>query len=203
MFKTYLKYGPMNSSKTANLLMAVHNYQTKGVKTYLITPKTDNRAGVGIIKARIGLQAKADFVIDKFNKQLKDFVTQACKQDAVLFIDECQFVDYDTVKKLISYCHELDQIKFKDYPRENFNLLAYGLLTDFNNHLFSGTRAWLEEADSLHEIKTVCKYCNRKATCNYLDPTVAKQANSNIVVGDKAYQSVCSYHYYQLTLEKH
>lgn len=195
MFKTYFKYGPMNSSKTANLLMAVHNYQTKGVKTYLITPKTDNRAGVGTIKARIGLQAKADFIIDKFDNSLKDFINQAYQQDAVLFMDECQFVNYDTVKQLINWCHELDQQSGK---RENFNLLAYGLLTDFNNHLFSGTRAWLEEADSLHEIKTVCKYCNRKATCNYLDQTVAKQADSNIVVGDKAYQSVCSYHYYRL-----
>lgn len=200
MFKTYFKYGPMNSSKTANLLMAVHNYQTKGVKTYLIAPKTDNRAGVGTIKARIGLQAKADFIIDKFDNSLKDFINRAYQQDAVLFMDECQFVNYDTVKQLINWCHKLDQQSGK---RENFNLLAYGLLTDFNNHLFSGTRAWLEEADSLHEIKTVCKYCNRKATCNYLDQTVAEQADSNIVVGDKAYQSVCSYHYYQLMHKNH
>lgn len=190
----------MNSSKTANLLMAVHNYQTKSVKTYLITPKTDSRAGVGTIKARIGLQAKADFIIDHFTPELATFIKQAFEQDAVLFMDECQFVNYDDVKDLIDYCHELDQ---QPGQRENFNLLAYGLLTDFNNNLFDGTRAWLEEADSIHEIKTVCKYCNRKATCNYLDQQIAQQANSNIVVGDDAYQSVCSYHYYQLMHQKH
>lgn len=36
MFKTYFKYGTMDSSKTANLLMVVHNYKTKGGYDLLI-----------------------------------------------------------------------------------------------------------------------------------------------------------------------
>lgn len=198
MFKTYFKYGVMNCGKSIELLSNAHNYKTKGVKTYLLTPKQDTRSGEGVIKARIGLSAKADFIITDGNEEdLFYFIQKAYKEDAVLFIDECQFLSYDLVKDIIEWCHQLD-CNFTNNSHENFNLLAYGLLTDFNNQLFDGTRAWLEEADSIHEIKTVCHFCNKKATCNYLDKKVADKAKGNLVIGDKAYISVCSHHYYQL-----
>jgi len=200
MFKTYFKFGTMESSKTANLLMVVHNYKTKGVMTYLLTPKQDNRSGEGTIESRIGLSAKADFIIDGTNGKVQDllhFISKAYKEDAVLFIDECQFLSYDLVKTVTKWCRQLD-CDSADNPHENFNLLAYGLLTDFNNKLFDGTRAWLEEADSIQEIKTVCHFCNKKATCNYLDKKVAEKAKGNLLIGDKAYIPVCSHHYYQL-----
>lgn len=203
MFKVYYKYGPMNSSKTANLLMAAHNYQTKGVKTYIMTPRLDNRAGEGIVKARIGLTAKADFIIDKLDNQdkvdkLANFIKQAYEHDGVLFLDECQFVDFKTVHTICDLCRMFDYMA--PVQSENFCLLAYGLLTDYNSRLFDGSKAWVEEADSMHEVKTVCHYCNRKATRNLLRQDLAKQADtkhSNIVIGDEEYQSVCSYHYYK------
>lgn len=205
MFKTYFKYGVMDSGKSMELLSNAHNYKTKGAKTYFLSPKQDDRAGQGIIKARIGLKAKADFIIDKWNDALRNFIKQAYREDAVLFIDECQFVDYQTVDNLVSYCHyldlyglETDELVSVHLPKENFNLLAYGLLTDFNNKMFDGTRAWLEWADSIHEIKTVCHFCNHKATCNYLKPAVALKTDSNVVIGDSEFIPVCSRHYYKL-----
>lgn len=203
MFKVYYKYGTMNSGKSIELLANAHNYQTKGVKTYIMTPRLDNRAGEGIVKARIGLTAKADFIIDKLDNQdkvdeLANFIEQAYEHDGVLFLDECQFVDSETVHTICDLCRALDYVA--PVQSENFCLLAYGLLTDYNSRLFDGSKAWVEEADSMHEVKTVCHYCNRKATRNLLRQDLAKQADtkhSDIVIGDEEYQSVCSYHYYK------
>jgi thymidine kinase len=38
------------------------------------------------------------------------------------------------------------------------------LKNDFQNNLFPGSEALLIYADKLEEVKTVCWYCNRKAT---------------------------------------
>lgn len=199
MFKTYFKYGTMNCGKSTELLSNAHNYKTKGVATFLMTPAKDDRSGVGYINSRIGLRAKADFVVTGFNQALQEFLQATYEANGVLFLDECQFLSYATVRKIVDYCHYLE---FQMGEQSNFCLLAYGLLTDFNHKLFDGSKAWVEVADSIHEIKTVCFYCNRKATCNLLKPEIAKCAReqgTDIVVGDKAYVSVCAYHYYKLT----
>ena len=56
------------------------------------------------------------------------------------------------------------------YARKyDVNVFAFGLLKDFRNKLFDGTKRWIEEADSLREMKTICELCDRKATCNALE----------------------------------
>lgn len=191
MFKTYYKYGVMNSSKTASLLMAAHNYQDKHQPTFFITPQQDTRAD-HLIKARIGLSQKPDLVLTDFNHDLKVLLNSAVAIGAIVFVDECQFVPYDLVKQMVNYCHECE---YNNNLSSDACLMAYGLLKDFNNHLFDGSRAWLEEADSIHEIKTVCHYCNHKATVNYLK---GSNPNSNIHIGDQEYLPVCSRCYYAL-----
>lgn len=191
--KTYFKYGVMNSSKTASLLMVAHNYEQKGVKTYFLKSAKDTRDAN--IKARIGLEHKVDLLLgDSFSSELRALLVAAFEQDAVIFIDECQMLSYDLVKELVNYCMYLSTLK----PKKNFNILAYGLLKDYKNKIWDGSRAWLEVADSIHEIKNVCKYCNRKATCNILNKKLAQKAekdHNNVVIGDSIYESVCSYHY--------
>ena len=191
--KIYLKYGTMNSSKSAELLMNAHNYKTKGVPVFLLTPSTDTRSGVSTISSRVGIKAKADFVVSEFNDELKKFIRHAFTEDGVLMLDECQFLDYNTVNQICDYCHYLDHLD-KFHP--NFALLVYGLLTDFRGKLFDGSRAWVENADSMHEIKTVCHYCSRKATKNYLN--APHNDEGNIIIGDHEFIPVCSYHYYEL-----
>ena len=86
--KIYLKYGTMNSSKSAELLMNAHNYKTKGVPVFLLTPSTDTRSGVSTISSRVGIKAKADFVVSEFNDELKKFIRHAFTEDGVLMLDE-------------------------------------------------------------------------------------------------------------------
>src|SRR5699024_7163637 len=71
-------------------------------------------------------------------------------------------------------------------------VIAFGLKTDFRNQLFEGSKALLELADAIDELKTVCQYCNKKATLNMrmLD---GKPINvgETIQIGDEEYVPVC------------
>lgn len=45
----------MNAGKSTLLLQAAHNYQERGMASYLLTAQFDNRAGDGRIGSRIGI----------------------------------------------------------------------------------------------------------------------------------------------------
>jgi thymidine kinase len=38
----------MNAGKTTTLLQSAYNYQERGMRTLILTPKLDDRAGVGV-----------------------------------------------------------------------------------------------------------------------------------------------------------
>ena len=50
----------MNAGKSTVLLQAAHNYAERGMQTYLMTAKLDNRVGEVRIASRIGIDARAD-----------------------------------------------------------------------------------------------------------------------------------------------
>ena len=49
----------MNAGKTTTLLQSAYNYHERGMRTLILTPRLDNRAGEGMVASRIGLKAKA------------------------------------------------------------------------------------------------------------------------------------------------
>jgi len=55
MAKLYFHYSTMNAGKSTLLLQAAHNYQERGMESYLLTAQFDNRAGEGRIGSRIGI----------------------------------------------------------------------------------------------------------------------------------------------------
>ena len=60
MAKLYFHYSTMNAGKSTLLLQAAHNYQERGMESYLLTAQFDNRAGEGRIGSRIGIGQDAD-----------------------------------------------------------------------------------------------------------------------------------------------
>ena len=60
MAKLYFHYSTMNAGKSTLLLQASHNYNERGMQTYLMAATFDTRAGQGRIGSRIGLTADAD-----------------------------------------------------------------------------------------------------------------------------------------------
>lgn len=74
--------------------------------------------------------------------------------------------------------------------------MCYGLRTDFQGNLFSGSQALLAIADELREVRTICR-CGRKATMVVrlgADGKVAR-AGEQVVIGKEAYVSLCRQHW--------
>ncbi len=156
MAKLYFKYGAMGSSKSAQALITKFNYEELDMKVWLIKPSIDTRDGAEIIKSRIGLKQVAE-VISPDMDIAEIYKTK--ENINVIISDESQFFTPE----------QIDQLRF---IVDNYNIpvLCFGLRTDFLTHMFPGSLRLMELADSITEIKTVCR-CGSKATVNArIDP---------------------------------
>ena len=185
-------YGTVASSKTAQLLMIAHNYEEKGIKTFLVKPALDTRSG-NELNSRAGLSRKADLLVPKEDvRECLQTILLKLALGQVVLIDEAQFLPWRFVKELSYRVHS-------PY-KSNGDILCFGLLTDMDGHMFTGTKELLEEADKIIEVKTLCHYCERKATKNL---HFGKSKNdSNIDIGVD-YYPVCNEHYYYFKDKKH
>lgn len=182
MAKLYFKYGSMGSSKTAQALMTRFNYQEKDKNVWLIKPSQDTRDGTTIIKSRIGLEAEA-YVVNPDTNILLAFLFKNSenKIDAVI-VDETQFLAPEQVVQLRDIASNLD-----------VPVLCFGLRTDFQGKLFPGSKALFELADSVAEIKSICK-CGSKAIINArLDEAgnVITDGPQVCIGGNERYEAMC------------
>ncbi|MBO4217851.1 MAG: thymidine kinase [Clostridia bacterium] len=163
MAKLYFKFGAMGSSKTAQALMTKFNYEEKDQTVWLIKPATDTRDDrkdgqgriITILRSRIGLFAEAE-AIGRETDLYDEFVRRGGggKYRDVIICDECQFLTSKQVTELKDVADRLD-----------VPVLCFGLRADFQTKLFPGSKRLFEIADSISEIKSVCR-CGRKATVN-------------------------------------
>jgi len=186
MAKLYFHYSTMNAGKSTLLLQAAHNYQERGMQTYLLTARIDYRAGSAQITSRIGIGQTADTFAagdDLFSK-LK--IRQAKGEVACVFVDEAQFLSRDQVWQLARAVDDL-----------NLPIMCYGLRVDFRGNLFPGSAALLALADEMREVRTIC-HCGKKATM-----VIRQDDNGNIVNhgdqvqigGNQTYVSLCRRHW--------
>ncbi len=179
MAKLYFKYGAMGSSKTAQALITKFNYEERGMSVWLIKPAVDNRDGAAVIRSRIGLSAEAEAV--RPEDDLRDLYAQRGRRD-VIIADECQFLAPAQIEQLRDLVDE-----------ENVPVLCFGLRTDFQTHLFPGSRRLFELADSITEIKTICE-CGAKATVNArigADGRVVTHGAQVMLGGNDSYLAMC------------
>ncbi|MDZ3823183.1 MAG: thymidine kinase [Pseudoxanthomonas sp.] len=153
MAKLYFYFSAMNAGKSTTLLQSAHNYRERGMRTLILTPRLDDRAGVGVVSSRIGLRAPAlAFAVDDdLERLVADDIAGHGDLHCVL-VDEAQFLRRDQVWQLTEV---VDRLRVP--------VLAYGLRTDFRGELFEGSRHLLAWADELSEIKTIC-HTGSKAT---------------------------------------
>jgi thymidine kinase len=186
MAKLYFRYGAMNCGKTALLLQAVHNYESRNMNVLVLKPFVDTKGGDTIV-SRIGLSRDVDHLIksgEDLYKYLKSITGISC-----IFVDEAQFLKREQVDALLRVVVE------EDVP-----IICYGLRTDFNTNGFEGSTRLLELAQSIEELKTICD-CGKKATFN------ARMVNGEFVFdGDQVaidgedevtYESLCPKCYYK------
>ena len=186
MAKLYFHYSTMNAGKSTLLLQASHNYRERGMTTYLMTAKLDNRAGQGRIASRIGIGDAADLFApgEDLFEELKVRLI-AGKVDCV-FIDEAQFLEKDQVWQL---ARAVDDLKVP--------IMCYGLRVDFRGELFPGSAALLALADEMREARTIC-HCGKKATMvirTDADGNVLKDGAQIQIGGNETYVSLCRRHW--------
>ncbi|WP_066098506.1 thymidine kinase [Xanthomonas massiliensis] len=153
MAKLYFYYSAMNAGKTTTLLQSAHNYRERGMRTLILTPRLDHRAGSGVVASRIGLRAEGT-AFDRdtdLERLVQDDIRDHGRLHCVL-VDEAQFLTRAQVWQLSEV---VDQLRVP--------VLCYGLRTDFRGELFEGSQYLLAWADDIAEIKTIC-HSGAKAT---------------------------------------
>lgn len=186
MAKLYFNYSAMNAGKSTVLLQASHNYIERGMTTFLLTARLDDRAGEGVIASRIGIAADAG----RFDgdDDLLEMVKQRHQDQNLhcVLVDEAQFLTEDQVWQLAAVADDL-----------GIPVMCYGLRTDFQGKLFPGSAALLSIADDLREIRTIC-WCGKKATMVVrlgADGQPLDDGDQVDIGGNDKYISLCRHHW--------
>lgn len=181
-----LKYihGTMFSGKTAQLINAYEIYRRKHLEPIVIKPIIDDREGTqkgwGETSSRLMLDKKVPaYYYQNLQEELPTL-----KYGSII-VDEAQFMSEEDVRYLTKVMDEKD-----------ITVLAYGLKTDSNGHLFEGSKALLAFADEITEMESLCQNpnCTNKAQMHlrYIDGQIDKGTDSvAIEKGNVTYRSVC------------
>ena len=153
MAQLFFKYGAMNSGKSIEILKVAHNYEEQNKPVVLMTSGLDTRSGVGNVASRIGLERTAIPIFDETD--VYETIANLEEKPYCVLIDEAQFLKKHHV---LAFTRVVDEL--------NIPVMAFGLKNDFRNELFEGSQYLLLYADKIEEVKTVCWFCNKKATMN-------------------------------------
>jgi thymidine kinase len=154
--KLYFRYGTMGSAKTALLLTTAYNFEERKMSYLCMKPIIDTREKTNVIKSRIGIQRECAWIYnetDLYQMAREHFKTTGSITDWFL-IDEAQFLTAIQVDQLSRVVDDF-----------GVNVICYGLRTDFQSHLFEGSRRLFELADTIDEIKSTCN-CGNKTMIN-------------------------------------
>lgn len=183
MAQLYFRYSTMGAGKSLDILKIAYNYTEQNKKVLLLTSELDDRYGVGKITSRAGLQQEATPIGP--NSDILGIIKSV--NPLCVLIDEAQFL---SKRHVLELCKVVDDL--------NIPVIAYGLKNDFRNELFEGSKYLLLYADKLEEVKTICWYCNRKATMilKSKDGKPVYEGKQIEIGGNDKYMPVCRKHYY-------
>ncbi len=180
MAKLYFRYGAMNCGKTTLLLQTAHNYEERGMKVLIFKPQVDTKGDDKIV-SRLGITRKIDNFLTPTDK-IQEFLNEN-ELPAAIIVDEAQFLTTKQVDEL-----------YLISKKWNIPVLTYGLRNDFLTNTFEGAARLLALADSIEELKTICR-CGRKATQNmrFLNGKPVFKGESILIDGTSniVYESVC------------
>lgn len=155
MAKLFFRYGAMNSGKSTAVLQVAHNYEERGMHILLIKPSVDTKGNDQVV-SRLGSTRKVDILATP-NINLFQAVMQWSKdveKISCVLVDEAQFLTSAQVEELLAITTDLQ-----------IPVICYGIRTDFQTKLFTGSTRLFELAHSLEELKTICR-CGKKALFN-------------------------------------
>lgn len=180
MKKFYFYYGTMGCGKSLQLIAEAKNLEKKNKRFIIFNYENDKRFGENVVASRCGFSLPSisynentdlfkefenisresfkEYPLDssshvseyslKYDMKMKRSITN-------VFIDEAQFLKEEQVEQLVKIMNEFV-----------ICIKAYGLKTDFQNKLFEGSKALIENADECIEIQSECSLCDNKASRN-------------------------------------
>ena len=197
--KVYFYYGCMGSGKSLQLLAQAYNFQERGIPYVIFKSEIDTRDGVGVIHSRALGDKSCTSISPSLN--LFELARNVCQKDEMFFqpkvkwilVDEAQFLTPEQVDQLAAIADMLE-----------INVMCFGLRTDFQTHLFPGSKRLFEVADEITEIKSSCS-CDTKTMFN-----ARIDGNGNVITdgeqvevgGDDRYVALCRKCYYEKTGNK-
>ncbi|MBF6626223.1 thymidine kinase [Tuanshanicoccus lijuaniae] len=185
MAQFFFKYGAMNSGKSLEIIKVAHNYEEQNKPVEIFTSALDNRTSVGTVASRTGYQRQAIPITDDMDlfETIKAMGRRYC-----ILIDEAQFLKKAQILQLARVVDEL-----------NIPVMAFGLKNDFTNDLFEGSKYLLLYADKIEEIKTICWFCDKKASMNLrmVNGEPVYEGEQIQIGGNESYLPVCRKCYHQ------
>lgn len=144
--------GAMGNGKTTHLISTWFAYMNANFNTVVFKPSDDVKGDTKVI-ARNGQSIETDYLI-AFDTDIFDLVKTYFKNADVIIIDEAQFL----------MKHHIDELARLVYE-ENKIVICYGLLTDYREDLFEGSRRLIEVGAEIEKINIPCE-CGRDRTHN-------------------------------------
>jgi thymidine kinase len=173
----------MNAGKSLEVIKIAHNYEEQGKKVLIFTSELDDRFGKGYVASRVGIKREAiPFNEDtSIINSMQGAIGETDKISCIL-VDEGQFLSARQVRELTQI------VDYMDIP-----VIVYGLKNDFQNNLFEGSQSLLIYADKIEEIKTVCWFCDHKATMvlRVIDGKPVYTGEQVLIAGNNNYLPVC------------
>lgn len=182
--KLYFRYGTMGSAKTALLLTTAYNFEERKIEYLCMKPVIDTREARNVIRSRIGIERECRWIYQDTNLYdlVKELYLKNRKVIEWFLVDEAQFLTPAQVDQLSRVVDDFGS-----------NVVCYGLRTDFQSHLFEGSRRLFEIADTIDEIKSTCN-CGHKTIVNAridANGDIVEEGAQVEIGGDDRYVAVC------------
>lgn len=186
--KLYFKFSPMEAGKSAMLLIEAYNFEKRNIGILCMKPSLDNRENSEKIYSRIGIEKDCFSILPDYNifNIVKNIISQKEEDEQPLqwiLVDESQFLTEEQVEQLRAIVDDM-----------GINVMCYGLRTDFQTHLFKGSKRLLELADDISELKISCS-CGRKAIFNARfneNGELVTSGEQILIGGEDKYKPMCS-----------
>ena len=187
MSKFYFKFSPMEAGKSAMLLIEAYNFEKRNINILCMKPSIDNRESIDKISSRIGIEKECFVIYPNYDiyaivKKIISLNENNNKLQWIL-VDESQFLTYEQVEQVRAIVDDFD-----------INVMCYGLRTDFQTHLFEGSKRLFELADDIDELKISCS-CGRKAIFNARfneNGELVANGEQILIGGEDKYKPMCS-----------
>ena len=187
MSKFYFKFSPMEAGKSAMLLIEAYNLEKRNINILCMKPSIDNRESIDKISSRIGIEKECFVIYPNYDiyaivKKIISLNENNNKLQWIL-VDESQFLTSEQVEQFRAIVDDFD-----------INVMCYGLRTDFQTHLFEGSKRLFELADDIDELKISCS-CGRKAIFNARfneNGELVANGEQILIGGEDKYKPMCS-----------